>query len=205
MPASPCMRRRCTAPTITISPSPASRDWRARCAPRSRSISAPRMKSRRPKARSAGERVVETSVAARRPVRAPDDEEDQMAVYSVFAPPVSTGEADAERFRFVRDGFSWGAFLFGPLWMIFRRLWLVLIIYLVVIAALTVGLAKLPIGGAAVLLVPFLIALFLGLEGSSLRRWTLRRRGWSDLGIVIGEDLEAAERRFFEAWVGGAT
>jgi len=128
-----------------------------------------------------------------------------MAVYSVFAPPVSTGEADAERFRFVRDGFSWGAFLFGPLWMIFRRLWLVLIVYVVLIAALTVGLAKLPFGGAAaVLLVPFLIALFLGLEGSSLRRWTLRRRGWSDLGIVVGEDIEAAERRFFEAWVAGA-
>jgi hypothetical protein len=128
-----------------------------------------------------------------------------MAVYSVFAPPVSTGEADAERFRFVRDGFSWGAFLFGPLWMIFRRLWLVLIIYLVVIAALTIGLARLPFAAGAAMLVPLLIALFLGLEGSSLRRWTLRRRGWSDLGIVVGEDLEAAERRFFEAWVSGTT
>jgi hypothetical protein len=65
-------------------------------------------------------------------------------------------------------------------------------------------LAKLPFGGAGLGVVPFLIALFLGLEGSSLRRWTLRRRGWSDLGIVVGEDLEAAERRFFEAWVAGA-
>src|SRR5215510_2105037 len=168
MPASRCTRRRCTAPTITTSPSPASRDWHGRCAPRSRSISAPRMKSRRPKARSAGERVVDTSAWRAGRFALPDGKEDQMAVYSVFAPPVSTGEADAERFRFVRDGFSWGAFLFGPLWMIFRRLWLVLIIYLVGITALTIGLARLPFGdGAVVLLVPFLIALFLGLEGSS--------------------------------------
>src|SRR5262249_58041282 len=127
-----------------------------------------------------------------------------MAIYSVFAPPLSQGEADAERFRFVRDGFSWGAFLLGPLWMIFRRLWLVLLIYLVVIAALTFGLARLPVAGDVFGMVALLIALFLGLEGSTLRRWTLRRRGWSDLGIVVGEDLESAEPRFFEAWVAGA-
>jgi hypothetical protein len=127
-----------------------------------------------------------------------------MAVYSVFAPPLSQGEADAERFRFVRDGFSWGAFFLGPLWMIWRRLWLVLIGYVVIVAALTVALAKLPFGTAGLGIIPLLIALLLGLEGSSLRRWTLRRRGWSDLGIVVGEDIEAAERRFFEAWVAGA-
>jgi hypothetical protein len=127
-----------------------------------------------------------------------------MAVYSVFAPPLSQGEADAERFRFVRDGFSWGAFLLGPLWMIWRRLWLVLIGYLVIVVALIVALAKLPFVGGGLGIVLLLIALFLGLEGSSLRRWTLRRRGWSDLGIVVGEDREAAERRFFEAWVAGA-
>src|SRR5262245_50437458 len=107
---------------------------------------APRTKSRRPRARSAAERSIIPSVEPqalptrlwtkqRRPAS-----EDHMAVYSVFAPPPSTGEADAERFRFVRDGFSWGAFLLGPLWMIWRRLWLVLLICLVVVTAISVGL-----------------------------------------------------------------
>src|ERR1035437_7755719 len=41
--------------TITISPSPASRAWRARCGRRWRSIRAPRTRCRQPRARSAGE------------------------------------------------------------------------------------------------------------------------------------------------------
>jgi hypothetical protein len=37
-----------------------------------------------------------------------------------------------------------------------------------------------------------------------LRRFTLSRRGWRNVGIVVGDDLESAERRFFDAWVGKA-
>ena len=32
-------------------------------------------------------------------------------------------------------------------------------------------------------------------------RW--RRRGWTNVGIVVGDDVESAERRFFDAWVRG--
>jgi hypothetical protein len=34
-----------------------------------------------------------------------------------------------------------------------------------------------------------------------LRRFTLSRRGWKNLGVVSGDDLEDAERRFFDAWL----
>ena len=37
--------------------------------------------------------------------------------------------ADPERFVFVRDGFYFWAFLLGPVWMLWRRLWLVLRVY----------------------------------------------------------------------------
>jgi hypothetical protein len=36
---------------------------------------------------------------------------------------------------------------------------------------------------------------------SSDRCFTLSRRGWKNVGIVVGDDLESAERRFFDAWV----
>jgi hypothetical protein len=49
--------------------------------------------------------------------------------------------------------------------------------------------------------VHFVLALLLGFEAGTLRRWTLARRGWVTLGVVIGDDLESAERRFFDAWV----
>ena len=51
--------------------------------------------------------------------------------------------------------------------------------------------------------VGFLLALLVGFEAATLRRFTLARRGWRNVGIVVGDDVEAAERRFFDAWVEG--
>ena len=45
-----------------------------------------------------------------------------------------------------------------------------------------------------------LLALLLGFEAASLRRWTLSRRNWRQLDIVVADDEEAAERRFFDRW-----
>jgi len=44
------------------------------------------------------------------------------------------------------------------------------------------------------------LALLLGFEAASLRRWTLSRRKWRLLDIVVADDEEAAERRFFDRW-----
>ena len=51
-----------------------------------------------------------------------------------------------------------------------------------------------------ILAVDVLIALLIGLEAASLRRWTLSRRKWRQLDIVVADDAEAAERRFFDRW-----
>jgi hypothetical protein len=126
-----------------------------------------------------------------------------MSVYTVHEPPLRAGAAaaDAERFAFVRDGFSWWAFLFAPLWMLRHRMWLVLIGYVVV-----VGLIETPVrmSGAPALagsLIGILLGLLVGLEAGTLRRFTLSRRGWKNLGVVSGDDREDAERRFFDAWL----
>jgi hypothetical protein len=124
-----------------------------------------------------------------------------MAVYSVLEPSPRSGgrDAGAERFVFVRDGFNWAAFFFGALWMLWHRLWLVLLSYLVIVGALEFLLRLIGASVAARILIGFFIALLVGLEAASLRRWTLIRRGWRDHGIVVGDDLEGAERRFFSA------
>jgi hypothetical protein len=124
-----------------------------------------------------------------------------MAVYSVLEPSPRSGGRDtgAERFVFVRDGFSWAAFFFGALWMLWHRLWLVLLGYLVLVGALEFLLRPIGASMAARVFIGFLIALLVGLEAASLRRWTLIRRGWRDWGIVVADDLEGAERRFFSA------
>jgi hypothetical protein len=48
--------------------------------------------------------------------------------------------------------------------------------------------------------VTLLIALLMGFEAASLRRWTLSRRKWRQLDVVVADDEEAAERRFFDRW-----
>jgi Protein of unknown function (DUF2628) len=122
-----------------------------------------------------------------------------MAAYSVFAPPLShAGAAGAERFKFVRDGFSWPAFILGPVWMLFHRLVLVVILWLVVVLVLGAVIRLFGVPSGTALLVFLLLALLIGLEASTLRSWTLKRRGWREIGIVVADELEAAERRFFD-------
>jgi hypothetical protein len=126
-----------------------------------------------------------------------------MRVYSVHEPPLRGLDPlpDAERFVFVRDGFYFRAFLFTPLWMLWHRMWLVLAGYVIVSAVLETALVAVGATPADVSIVALLISLLVGLEASTLRRFTLSRRGWLNVGIVSGTSLEDAERRYFEAWV----
>jgi hypothetical protein len=125
-----------------------------------------------------------------------------MAVYTVHEPLPRKDEAstDPERFAFVRDGFYFWAFVFGPLWMLWRRLWLVTLIYFAITIAMQIGLWALGVSEGATFGIWFLLALLIGFEAGTLRRWTLTRRGWKNLGVVVGDNLESAERRFFAGW-----
>lgn len=128
-----------------------------------------------------------------------------MKIYTVHVPVTRDGEVSTEpdRFRFVRDGFHFWAFALGPIWMLWRGLWLVLLIYLVGTTALMAGLMALGVSSVVQFAVGFLIAVLVGCEAGSLRRFSLRRR-WTQAGLVAARDLEEAERRFFETWTGGA-
>jgi hypothetical protein len=128
--------------------------------------------------------------------------ETTMSVYTVHEAPARVSALPAaERFIFVRDGFSWWAFLLAPLWMLWHRMLLVLIGYVVIAGVLEAALVRFGASRAAIAVVGLLISLLMGLEASTLRRLTLHRRGWSNVGVVSGDDLEDAERRFFDAWL----
>ena len=126
-----------------------------------------------------------------------------MSVYTVHEPPLRAGAAasDVERFAFVRDGFSWWAFLFAPLWMLRHRMWLVFVCYAVISAGLATLVRIFGVPAAVVGLIGLLISLLVGLEAGTLRRFTLDGRGWKNLGVVSGDDREDAERRFFDVWL----
>jgi hypothetical protein len=125
-----------------------------------------------------------------------------MPVYTVHA-PLAADSADhggTDKFVFVRDGFFVWAFLLGPVWLAWHRLWLALLGYVVVAVASLAALALLHAGSGARLVVMLLIALLMGFEAASLWRWTLSRRNWRQIDIVVADDEETAERRFFDRW-----
>jgi hypothetical protein len=124
-----------------------------------------------------------------------------MPVYTVHAPVMANaGIAAADRFAFVRDGFHFWAALAGVVWLAWHRLWLALIGWIVVLLAVDFGMAALGARGGAILVANLLLALLMGFEAASLRRWTLSRRNWRQLDIVVADDEESAERRFFDRW-----
>ena len=124
-----------------------------------------------------------------------------MPVYTVHAPAATDASiVAADRFTFIRDGFHFWAMVFGPLWLLAHRLWLAAIGWIAAIVVIDLGMIALGAGGMAVLLANGLIALLTGFEAASLRRWTLSRGNWRQLDVVVGDDEEAAERRFFDRW-----
>jgi hypothetical protein len=125
-----------------------------------------------------------------------------MAVYTVLEPPSSGDDLrDAERVAFVRDGFSWLAFLFPLVWLLWHRMWLVLVLWIAVVVLVEWGASLL--GAPAPLVAALAIAAVVGFEANDLRRWTLERRGWRCAGVVVGSDRSTCERRFFAGRDGG--
>ncbi|MFN3658504.1 MAG: DUF2628 domain-containing protein [Pseudolabrys sp.] len=125
-----------------------------------------------------------------------------MPTYTVHAPPPTEGEAASapERFRFVRDGFHFWAFLLPPVWLIARRQWLALVLFLIGYTAIEAGLVFAGATSGMQWAAGLLIGVLMGMEAPSIRRWTLARRGWRTVGLVVGDDEEAAERNFYAEW-----
>ncbi|MBV9346523.1 MAG: DUF2628 domain-containing protein [Pseudolabrys sp.] len=126
-----------------------------------------------------------------------------MPVYTVHEPPPRKGETipAPERFMFVREGFRLWAFLLPPLWLLVRRLWLALLVYLVAAAIILISLRFMSAPGWARFWVMAIVHLLVGLEAATIERWTFARSKWKTIGTVSADNAEAAERRFFDAWV----
>lgn len=121
-----------------------------------------------------------------------------MARYTVHVPANSNVQAEAlERAVFVRDGWNWGAFAFGPLWLLWNRHWITGLMMLAAYGAILVGISVLPTQDGVKSAAWLLLAVLWGFEGSSLRRLALNRTGHTEAGLVVGSDLDTLERRFF--------
>ena len=128
-----------------------------------------------------------------------------MAVFTVHQPPLAKQEnmPDPARFTFVRDGFYVWGFVLTVFWMLRHRLWLVATLFAALTILILVALYYLKAGSGFQILAVYTLAFLVGLEGATLRRWTLNRRGWTNVGVVVADNQDDAERRFFANWLTG--
>jgi hypothetical protein len=95
--------------------------------------------------------------------------------------------------QLIPEGFSWGAFLFGPLWLLFSGAWIPAALqglaYVAIVRLLPAG---------AGLAAGFGLALLVGFSGNDLRRWSLGLRGYVLSSVVMGRDMDAALSRLLE-------
>lgn len=99
--------------------------------------------------------------------------------------------------RFVRDGFSWLAFLFGGFWLLAKGAWISGVLLLTMSIALGLTLNAL---GLAMLypIVSLLVGYLVALESGAIRAWELGLAGYRFAGVISGDDADVMERRFFE-------
>ncbi|MBM7049174.1 MULTISPECIES: DUF2628 domain-containing protein [Rhizobium] len=124
-----------------------------------------------------------------------------MASYLILTPPGAPDRSEvSDRYRdgtrFIRDGFSWKAFLFPTLWMLFHRLWLHAAATFL-LQGLALELMRQPglfAAGAAVLLGVHVLS---ALEGPHALSQRLIDRGWKMENLVSAHDLATAEEIHF--------
>lgn len=126
-----------------------------------------------------------------------------MKLYTVHQPDEKTADPleIAERIVFVKDGFAWIALLIPALWALWNRMWLVFVGYLLLASIVQSGLMALGSSTETIAAVTVLINLLFALEANNLRRWTLERKGFTEIGAVAGRSWEECEARFFANWV----
>jgi hypothetical protein len=125
-------------------------------------------------------------------------------IFLVFEPrdgPASAPTlAEAERVVFLREKFSWPALFFGPFWLAWHRLWLALLLWVVAFFALAILIVSLGFSASMMFSAFVLPSLIIAFEAPALRRRKLLRKRMRDAGVVIAQDIEIAERRFFADW-----
>ena len=113
--------------------------------------------------------------------------------YVLSAPAAKDPDRDT---LFIRDGFSWLAFLFPLPWLLVRRLWLVALIA-VVLYAVSVYLAEAFRLDALPFAFSFVLGLWTALEGGEARVRKYERLGWTVERVIAAARLSDAEEIHF--------
>jgi signal transduction histidine kinase len=126
-----------------------------------------------------------------------------VTVYSVYEPPSDASDIveRADRLAFVKEGFSWPAFLVPILWLLYYRMWLEFVFLALAYVALQLVFGTDAQGQTLFGWASLAIAVLFAFEANDLRAASLERRGYRLAGVASGRDRTEAERSFFAAWL----
>lgn len=113
--------------------------------------------------------------------------------YVLTAPAAKEPDRDTV---FIRDGFSWLAFLFPLPWLLFRRLWWVALAAVALYIA-SIYLAETYRLDALPFAFSFVLGLWVALEGGEARVRRLERLGWQVDRVMAAASLSDAEEVYF--------
>ncbi|PLW76240.1 DUF2628 domain-containing protein [Cohaesibacter celericrescens] len=122
-----------------------------------------------------------------------------MPSYTIYEKPDLPLEEAIDSAILVKNHYSMLAFFLPLVWMLVKRLWWVLLIYVLLLIPLFALESILPVWSG--MLMTLLVSLWLCLEAPNLIGWSLKRKGYIEVASLFAEDRDHCERRYVQAKV----
>ncbi|MFZ4542180.1 MAG: DUF2628 domain-containing protein [Rickettsiales bacterium] len=117
-------------------------------------------------------------------------------IYNAYEKP-ELAEPTA-RMELVRDGVNIWALVLHVFWLVYHRMWWVLVGYIALAACLSALATVLHLPESAVMVLQLALQVMLCVHASELRGWTLQRKGYRFAGVLVADSEMKAQRRYYE-------
>ncbi len=115
-----------------------------------------------------------------------------MRFYTIHERPAQTAGGDAEVLA-IASGFRWWAAIMPLVWLLWHKLWLGFVLYLLFSIALGIGFALGDIAEPAATAIGLAVSLLIGFSAAEYWRWTLERKGWRLVAVLRADAAIDAE------------
>lgn len=117
-------------------------------------------------------------------------------IFNAYEKPEAPEPTD--RVVLLREGFAYWAFVFGPLWLLAKRQWLLLFAFMVIALTIRIGGAAIDLPIQSTMIIEIFLHLMLGYHANDLLAWRLKRKGYRFAGVIAAESPMHAQRRYYE-------